>query len=142
MRLCFEKSNPQTITQNLDKIPIWQYCPHVSSGGVAQLVEQWNHNPLAGGSSPSAATTYCKRRRFLSTPLRVVMIQFYVLNNSFYLLSISAGRAIIKWWKRIFGKNQLTFRRAYHPGVVVSNNDFRTFRKIKISWIFRKGSIN
>ena len=25
-------------------------------GGIAQLVEQWNHNPWVGGSSPSAAT--------------------------------------------------------------------------------------
>ena len=26
-------------------------------GGVAQLVEQWNHNPWVGGSSPSSATS-------------------------------------------------------------------------------------
>ena len=25
-------------------------------GGVAQLVEQWNHNPFVAGSSPAAAT--------------------------------------------------------------------------------------
>jgi hypothetical protein len=29
-------------------------------GGIAQLVEQWNHNPWVGGSSPSAATMKIK----------------------------------------------------------------------------------
>ena len=84
MLLCFEKSGPRAISQNLDIILVWQYCPHVSSGGVAQLVEQWNHNPLAGGSSPSAATTYNKRRRFVSTPFIIIYKVHIVLNiNSF-----------------------------------------------------------
>ena len=30
--------------------------PASAWGGVAQLVEQWNHNPWVGGSSPSSAT--------------------------------------------------------------------------------------
>lgn len=45
------------ILQNLDIFGILLYGHHFTSGGVAQLVEQRNHNPLAGGSSPSAATS-------------------------------------------------------------------------------------
>ena len=30
----------------------------IANGGVAQLVEQRNHNPCVGGSSPSSATRH------------------------------------------------------------------------------------
>ena len=34
------------------------YINGIMKGGLAQLVERWNHNPQVEGSSPPAATTY------------------------------------------------------------------------------------
>ena len=31
---------------------------NIPIGGVAQLVERWNHNPCVGGSIPSSATKF------------------------------------------------------------------------------------
>ena len=36
-------------------------------GGVAQLVEQWNHNPFVAGSSPAAATKDIKGLAYSSS---------------------------------------------------------------------------
>ena len=33
------------------------YINGIMKGGLAQLVERWNHNPQVEGSSPPAATT-------------------------------------------------------------------------------------
>ena len=42
----------------LDFISKISYIKALEKGGVAQLAEQWNHNPRVRGSSPCAATLY------------------------------------------------------------------------------------
>ena len=70
----------------------WRSNIHRSStGGVAQLVEQRNHNPRVGGSSPSSATNKINNLwenravRILCLSAKVtpkVTIEFYFLSRS------------------------------------------------------------
>ena len=41
---------------------------NIPIGGVAQLVERWNHNPCVGGSIPSSATRFLLLNFFLIVP--------------------------------------------------------------------------